>query len=147
MDRVLLALWGKNLTSKELVLTILENLSEDTFAREDSAAALRGQELNTALVEIFTPAAQFAGGLMVGKTSVHLRANDEGWLARVVEFIQECVSNASARQVRVCLTKALAILRSVFSWMMLSAVVSTNALPAICASLSVQDTDVLMVSI
>ena len=146
MDQVLLALWGKNLTSKELVLTILENLSEDTFAREDSAAALRGQELNTALVEIFTPAAQFAGGLMVGKTSVPLRANDQGWLARVVEFIQESVSNASTRQVRVCLTKALATLRSFFSWMMLSAIVSTHALPAICASFSVQDTDVLMVS-
>ena len=146
MDQVLLALWGKNLTSKEVVLTILENLSEDTFAREDSAAALRGQELNTALVEIFTPAAQFAGGLIVGKTSIHLRANDEGWLARIVEFIQECLSNTSMRQVRVCLTKALATLRSVFSWMMLSAVVSTRALPAICASLSVQDTDVLMVS-
>ena len=146
MDQILLALWGKDLTSKELVLTILENLSEDTFTREDSAAALRGQELNTALVEIFTPAAQFAGGLMVGKTSVPLRANDEGWLARVVELIQESVSNASTRQVRVCLTKALATLRSVFSWMMLSAVVSTHALPAICVSLPVQDTDVLMVS-
>jgi exportin-5 len=146
MDQVLLALWGENLTSKELVLTILENLSEDTFAREDSAAALRGQELNTALVGIFTPAAQFAGGLVVGKTSIRLRANDEGWLARVVEFIQESVLNASTRQVRVCLTKALATLRSALSWMMLPAIVSTHALPAICTSLSVQDTDVLMVS-
>jgi exportin-5 len=146
MDQALLALWGKDFTSKELVLTILENLSEDTFAREDSAAAVRGQELNTALVEIFTPTAQFAGGLVVGKTSVQLRANDEGWLARIVRFIQECISNASTAQARVCLTKALAALRSVFSWMMLSAVVSTHALSAICASLSVEDTDVLMVN-
>ena len=146
MDQALVALWGKDLTSKELVLTILENLSEDTFAREDSAAALRGQELNTALVEIFTPAAQFAGGLMVGKTAVQLRADDEGWLSRTVRFTQECISNASTAQARVCLRKALATLRSVFSWIMLSAVVSTHALPAICTSLSVEDTDVLMVS-
>jgi exportin-5 len=145
MDQALLALWGKDLTSKDLVLTVLENLSEDTFVREDPAAAIRGQELNSALVEIFTPAAQFAGGLMIGKTSVQLRATDEGWLARIVRFVQECISNASTAQARVCLTKALATLRSVFSWMMLSAVVSTHALPAICASLSVEDTDVLMV--
>jgi exportin-5 len=145
MDQALLTLWDQELTSKDLVLTILENLSEDTFAREDSAAAIRGQELNTALVEIFTPAAQFAGGLMVGKTSVPLRANDEGWLARILRLMQDCVSNASTAQARACLTKALATLRSVFSWIMLSAVVSTHALPTICASLSVEDTEVLMV--
>lgn len=145
MDQALLTLWTKELTSKDLVLTILENLSEDTFAREDSAAAIRGQELNTALVEIFTPAAQFAGGLMVGKASVQLRADDEGWLARILRFMQECISNASTPQARVCLTKSLATLRSVFSWIMLSAVVSTHALPTVCASLSVEDTDVLMV--
>jgi exportin-5 len=145
MDQALLALWRKELSSKDLVLTVLENLSEDTFAREDSAAAIRGQELNTALVEIFTPSAQFAGGLTVGKASVPLRADDEGWLARIVHFTQECISNASTAQARTCLTKALTTLRSVFSWIMLSAVVSTHALPAICASLSVEDTDVLMV--
>lgn len=145
MDQALLALWRKELSSKDLVLTVLENLSEDTFAREDSAAAIRGQELNTALVEIFTPAAQFAGGLTVGKASVPLRADDDGWLARIVHFMQECISNASTAQARTCLTKALTTLRSVFSWVMLPAVVSTHALPAICASLSVEDTDVLMV--
>ena len=146
MDHALLSLWNKDLTSKELVLIILENLSEDTFARDDSAAALRGQELNTALVEIFTPAAQFAGGLMVGRSAVQLRANDDGWLSRIVRFIQDCVSNASTTQARGCLTKALATLRSCFSWMMLSAIVSTCSLPAICSSFSIEDTDVLMVS-
>ncbi len=147
MDSALLALWNKDLISKELVLTILENLSEDTFTREDSAAALRGQELNTALVEIFTPAAQFAGGLTVGKTTIQLRVNDEGWLSRIVQFVQDCISNSSETQARTCLTKALAALRSVFSWVMLSAIVSTQALGgAACAALSVQDTDVLMVS-
>lgn len=146
MDEALLTLWGKGLASKDLVLTILENLSEDTFVREDAAAAIRGQELNTALVEIFTPAGEFAGGLLVGKASIQLRANEGGWLARIVGFMQDCISNASTTQARVCLVKALATLRSVFSWIMLSAIVSTHALPAICASFSVDDTDVLMVS-
>ena len=148
MDSALLTLWNKNLISKELVLTILENLSEDTFARDDSAAALRGQELNTALVEIFTPAAQFAGGLSVGRTTIQLRVNDEGWLSRIVHFVQDCIANSSETQAMTCLTKALATLRSVFSWVMLAAIVSTQALGgAACAALSVQDTDVLMVSI
>ena len=146
MDQALLNLWGKDLTSKELVLTILENLSEDTFTREDPAAALRGHELNSALVEIFTPTSEFGGGLVLGKASLQLRANDEGWLARIVHFVQECISNASAIQARICLTKALLTLRSAFVWMMLSAVVSTDALLAICSSFSVEDTDVLMVS-
>ena len=98
-----------------------------------------------ALVGYLVGLAQFAGGLTVGKASVPLRADDDGWLARIVHFMQECISNASTAQARTCLTKALTTLRSVFSWVMLPAVVSTHALPAICASLSVEDTDVLMV--
>jgi presenilin-like A22 family membrane protease len=45
----------------------------------------------------------------------------------------------------ICLGKGLATLRSAFSWVMLPAIVSTQCLPAVCSTLSVQNTDVLMV--
>ena len=146
MDTSLLALWNMSLIGKDLVLTILENLFEDTFSRDDAAAALRGQELNTALVEIFTPASVYTGQFKVGNSTVQLRHDDDGWLVRIVHLIQECTSDAS-RQSMDCLTKALTTLRSVLAWIMLPAIVATNCLPATCSTLGVQDAGVLMAAV
>ena len=55
MDQTLVQFWDASLVHKELVLSILETLSEDIFYREDTVSSLRGTDLNRALVEIFTP--------------------------------------------------------------------------------------------
>ena len=144
LDSSLLALWNQNSTYKELVLTVLENLSEDVFIRDDSAAGLRGQDLNNAVVEIFTPASAVAGGQNKGRH--HLRADENGWLARISQFLASASgTGASDRNAKACICKALATLRSAFTWVMGPAIVMTDCLGSILACFLSSDADVLVV--
>lgn len=144
MDSLLLALWNQNPTLKELVLTVLENLSEDVFTREDAAAGLRGQDLNNAVVEIFTPASAVAGGQNKGRH--HIRANADGWLARISHLLANAFRIGSDKSTtKACVCKALATLRSAFTWVMGPAIITTNCLEHILACFLSNDTDVLVV--
>lgn len=144
MDSSLLALWKQNLRHKKFVLTVLENLSEDVFTREDPAAALRGQDLHNAVVEIFTPVSAFAGGQNKSRTS--LRVDQDGWVARITQFLATASqADFNDRTNRACLCKALATLRSVFTWITGPAIVTTHCLESIFTCLIISDTDVLMV--
>ena len=146
MDAYLLWLWGRNLISRELVLSILETLSEDVFYREDSAAALRGNELNTALVEIFTSVHDLAGGIRIGEEKVKLRAADDGWLERLCRFLDSCTeANVNDAASKSGVTKALAAIRSVCSWIMPSAIVSARCLESVCMTLTRNDAEILLV--
>jgi exportin-5 len=144
MDSSLMNLWKQDLRYKELVLTVLENLSEDVFVREDPAAGLRGQDLHNAVVEIFTPASAFAGGQ--NKAKHYLRDDGDGWLARISQFLASASQTGSnGRNVKACICKALATLRSAFTWVMGPAIVTTHCLESISACLVSGDTDVLLV--
>lgn len=144
MDSTLMALWRQDLKYKELVLTALENLSEDVFIREDSAAGLRGQDLHNAVVEIFTPASAFSGGQNKARRS--LRADGDGWIGRISHFLSSASQSASyERDSKACICKALATMRSAFTWVMGPAIITTQCLESICACLVSSDTDILLV--
>jgi exportin-5 len=144
MDSSLLALWSKGIMYKELALTVLENLSEDVFVRDDPAAGIRGQDLHNAVVEIFTPASAFAGGQ--NKARNYLRADEDGWLARISQFLESASQPGSdQRDTKTCICKALATLRSAFIWTMGSAIITTHCLESIFACLVSNDTEVLLV--
>jgi exportin-5 len=144
LDSSLLTLWEKGIMYKELVLTVLENLSEDVFVREDPAAGIRGQDLHNAVVEIFTPASAFSGGQ--NKARSFLRADDDGWLARISRFLESaCQIGSNQRDGKTCICKALATLRSAFTWTMGSAIITTRCLESIFACLVSSDTEVLLV--
>ncbi len=144
MDSLLLVLWKQDTKCKELVLTVLENLSEDVFVREDSAAGIRGQDLHNAVVEIFAPATVFAGG--PNKTRKSLRADGDGWLARISSFLASYSQTGSEeRHIRACICKALATLRSAFTWVMGPAITTTHCLQSIFACLVSSDTEILLV--
>jgi exportin-5 len=146
MDSLLLVLWKQGLRYKEFVLTALECLSEDVFVREDSAAALRGQDFNNAVVEIFTPTSAFVGGQ--NKGNHHLRADDDGWLARISQFLETASqTGTNDKEVQACICKALATFRSVFSWVMGSAIISAHCLESIFACLALGNPEVLVVRI
>jgi exportin-5 len=146
MDSSLFSLWGRGIMYKELVLTVLENLSEDVFVREDPAAGIRGQDLHNAVVEIFTPASAFAGGQT--KTRNYLRADDDGWLARISRFLESASQTGlNQRDSKTCICRALATLRSAFIWTMGSAIITTHCLESIFACLVSSDPDVLLVGI
>ena len=147
LDEILVTLWTQNFVHKELVLAVLENLAEDLFTREDSAAVLRSRDLGTALVDIFTSKNEHVGNIKVGNATYQIRAGDEGWLVRVNQLLLQCLEDSQSADSKRCLLKALATLRSALSWMMTAAIVNAGSLPAICNCLTQQDPDILLAGI
>ncbi|KAJ9646781.1 karyopherin [Knufia peltigerae] len=148
LDEQLVKLWFQDLVHKDFVLTVLESLSEDAFVRDDSIAVLRGRELNSALVEIFTSSANYAGGIKIGDVVHHVRCGEDGWLIRIKQFLDEC---HNAGQItggtKDTVVKALATLRSAFLWVMTSAISHSLALAATCSFLTQSDADLVLAAI
>lgn len=146
MDAALVKFWGSSLVHNELVLAVLETLSEDVFFREDTVSSLRGSELNRALVEIFTPAAIVEQINPDKNTNAALRCGQEGWLVRICEFLDNCIQNVSSSpQARDAAIKALTALRSAFSWSIYKAVTASQAVSSVFRALTCQDEQVLLV--
>ncbi|KAJ5118738.1 hypothetical protein N7526_010375 [Penicillium atrosanguineum] len=148
MDAALVKFWGSSLVHNELVLAVLETLSEDVFFREDTVSSLRGSELNRALVEIFTPAAIVEQINPDKNTNASLRCGDEGWLVRICQFLDNCIQNVSSSpQARDAAVKALTALRSALSWSIYKAVAASEAVSSIFRALTCQDEQVLLAAI
>lgn len=146
MDETLVQFWGASLVHKELVLSVLETLSEDIFAREDTVSSLRGTELNRALIEVFTPVSVFQEIYPRRDQHVELRCGSEGWLARICQFLRECVENIQgSKQAKDAAIKALATLRSVVVWSIPQAIIYSDCIPAIVRTFTCQDEEVLLV--
>ncbi|KAI4109233.1 MAG: hypothetical protein L6R37_000664 [Teloschistes peruensis] len=127
MDEQLVHLWEGSLASKELVLTILEVLSEDVFGHEDATAGLRGTDLNRACVEIIIPMHVLVEHFPTRDTSMNVRYGDQGWLSRMGDLLAYCVTtdgNLEARQA--CAIKILSTLRSLTSWVIPKSISSSN---------------------
>ncbi|KAF4221066.1 hypothetical protein CNMCM6457_002100 [Aspergillus fumigatiaffinis] len=148
MDEILVQFWGASLVHKELVLSILETLSEDIFYREDTVSSLRGTDLNRALVEICTPLSVFEEIYPKREHHVELRCGTEGWLARTCEFLIYCVENLQAStQARDAALKALATLKSILVWAIPKAIISANCVSSIARSLTCSDEQVLLAAV
>lgn len=148
LDAILIQIWSQSFECKELVLAVLENLSEDLFTREDSAAVLRGRDLGTALVDIFTSKDEHGGDIKIGSSVYQIRSSDEGWLSRINTMISGGLqATQESPETKRCLIKALAALRSALSWMMTAAIINSGTLPTICNCLMQQDQDMLIAGI
>lgn len=146
MDATLIQFWSASLVHKELVLLVLETLSEDVFAREDTVSSLRGTELNRALIEIFTPLSVFEDIYRHKDYRIALRCDPEGWLSRTCQFLGDCIENLqSSKQAKDAALKALATLKSVLVWSIPKAVLSSNCVPSIMSALTCNDDEVLLV--
>ncbi|RAL10804.1 karyopherin MSN5 [Aspergillus homomorphus CBS 101889] len=147
MDETLLQFWNASLVHKELVLAILETLSEDIFYREDTVSSLRGTDLNRALVEICTPLTVFEE-IHPKKEYVELRCGPEGWMSRICAFLHECIGNIqNSKQARDSALKALALLKSVLTWAIPKAVLSSNCVPCIASAFTCNDELVLLAAV
>ncbi|KAJ5111277.1 hypothetical protein N7532_001812 [Penicillium argentinense] len=148
MDTTLVKFWGMTVYHNELVLSLLETLSEDVFFREDTVSSLRGSELNRALVEIFTPSAIVEQIHPDTKTNTMLRCGQEGWLVRISEFLIYCVENLGNSQVaKPAALKALKTLRSALSWSVYQAVTASQVVSSIFRSLTCQDEQILLAAV
>lgn len=137
MDELLVRLWQSTLEHQGIVLDVLEQLSEDIFNREDSVAALRGNELGRACVEIFTPADVLAEVLSERDTSNPVRCGDEGWLKRICDWISTCLAQSieTDERYRTCTLKLLATLRAALTWVIPKALLAANALSPLTEAL------------
>lgn len=147
MDQDLFNLWNGSALHKELVLSILETLSEDIFYREDTASSLRGTDLNRALVEIFTPLAVFQETFPEREHHrQEIRYLDDGWLSRICVLMGECLGSVNtSREAKDCTLKALAVLRSALVWSIPKAIISCDIVTAICRTLTLQNENILLV--
>jgi exportin-5 len=148
MDQRLVQFWNASLVHKELVLSVLETLSEDIFYREDTVSSLRGTDLNRALVEICTPLAVFEEAYPKRDNQVDLRCGNEGWLARTGEFLQDCIGNIQhSKQAKDAALKALASLKSVLVWSIPRAILVSGCVQSIARAFTCDDEQVLLVSL
>jgi exportin-5 len=147
MDELLVRLWDGPSAHRLLVLTILETLSEDVCGTDDSAAALRGNELNRACVDIFTPADVLAEYFPSREISINTRYGSEGWSARTAALLEWCISDSDVSQdQQVSAVKALATFKSIITWIIPGALVTTKAVNTICACLAVSNMPIQLVS-
>ncbi len=138
MDELLVRLWNGPVVRKALVLTVLETLSEDTFGREDATAGLRGTSLNRACVEIFTPASVLLEDFPDRETSINVRYGEEGWLSRIGDFLNWCIQDDQMAKVQQAYAiTALSTLKSVMSWVIPGALMTSHTFDKICSCISV----------
>ena len=138
MDELLVQLWCGTIVQKELVLEVLETLSENSFGKEDTITALRGNELSKACVEIFTPAQVMIDHFPRRDTSINVRCSAEGWLSRISDLLAWCNgSNQQNQELQGCAVKALYTLKSVVYWAIPYALSTTHCIQRICESLTV----------
>ena len=146
MDEMLISLWSGNAIRKVLVLEILENLSENSFSKEDLTTAFRGQDLGKACVEIFTSARVMLEHFPARDTSVNVRHGTDGWLIRIAEFLMLARKHGlQEHDIALCAAKALSTLRSVISWTMLPAVADSDCVQAICGVMLLDNRSIQLV--
>lgn len=140
MDEQLLQLWqrpGDNV-HKELVLYVLETLSEEVFNGDDAVVALRESVLSKACVDIFTPSSVLNDCFPNRSRVPVVRAGDEGWLLRVSDLLRSCLgadlqNNDEARS---CAVRALAVFTSLLPWTIPKAIIASQCVPCLCESLA-----------
>lgn len=147
MDERLARLWTGSLASKELVLAILETLSEDVFGHEDAIAGLRSTELNRACVDIFTPMAVLTDEFPSRGTSINVRYGDEGWLSRMGDLLEWCITQEGNDEAsKSCAVRVLITLRSLMSWVIPKSLSSTRIVIRLCQCLSMPNIPIQLVS-
>lgn len=140
MDEQLMQLWqrpGDNV-HKELVLYVLETLSEEVFSGDDAVVALRESVLSKACVDIFTPSAVLNECFPNRVTTPAVRAGDDGWLPRISELLQSCLGAGVQNndEARTCAVRALAVFTSMLPWAIPKAIVASQCVLCLCESLA-----------
>ncbi|KAI1478565.1 ARM repeat-containing protein [Daldinia eschscholtzii] len=149
MDALLCQLWSGPAVHKELVLCILEMLSDDIFSGDDTVVAVREGVLSKASVEIFTPAAVLTETFPNRQAGPDVRCGSEGWLARITDLLNRCLSEdiQNDSEVRSCAVRALGVLYSLLPWVVPNAVTATQCVPVMCEGLRANHIEVQKASL
>ncbi|KAI1105441.1 ARM repeat-containing protein [Jackrogersella minutella] len=151
MDAMLVQLWQvpDSAVHKELVLGILEMLSDDIFHGDDAVVAVREGILSKASVEIFTPAAVLVDTFPNRQVGPDVRCGNEGWLARITDLLSHCLSGDYRHnaELRSCAIRALAVIYSLVPWVVPNAVTATGCVLVLCEGLRVFHIDIQKASL
>ena len=139
MDTNLVQLWQipDSPAHKELVLSVLESISDEVFSGDDPAVTVREGVLSKASVEIFTPAAVLVDTYPNRQPGPDVRCGDEGWLVRVVELLRQCLAGdvQNNDDIQSCAVRALAVLNSLMPWVIPNAATASGCVPVLCDAL------------
>lgn len=150
MDDLLVQLWQvpDSPVHKELVLQILETLSDEVFNGDDAVVAMRESALSKACVEIFTPAAVLVEAFPSRQVGPAVRSGDEGWLHRVAQLLEDCLKEdiQNNDDIRACAVRALAVFYSLMPWAIPKALSATQCVHHMCNALAAPQVSVQKVS-
>ncbi|KAG5983880.1 hypothetical protein E4U55_006865 [Claviceps digitariae] len=120
MDNLLVQLWQMpdSTVHKELVMFVLETLSDEVFTGDDPVVAMREGVLSKACVEIFTPTSVLTEAFPNRQPGPDVRQGPEGWLGRISEFLNYCVTSDAkdTNDAISCAVKALSVFMSLMPW-------------------------------
>jgi len=146
MDELLQGLWAGSLAQQIIVLHVLETLSEEIFSKEDPTAGMRHNVLGQACVEIFAPLDILAEQATErGKyTPLNVRHGEEGWLKRLCDILDWCLSDEHRKDARVhkFAVKIANTIRAVLVWIMYRAVASTSCVEVLSKALATGEADI-----
>ncbi|OAA49546.1 Armadillo-type fold protein [Metarhizium rileyi] len=151
MDILLVQLWQiqDSAVHKELVMFILETLSDEVFTGDDSVVAMREGVLSKACVEIFTPTSVLVEAFPNRQPGPNVRHGPQGWLERISEFLNYCVNSEAkdSADARSCAVKALSVFVSLMPWAIPKAIAAAQCVNVISAGLASSHTDIQKVSL
>ncbi|KAF6810057.1 nuclear import and export protein [Colletotrichum musicola] len=151
MDELLLRLWQipDSPVHKELVLFVLETLSDEVFNGDDAVVAMREGVLSRSCVEIFTPSAVLREAFPNRTAGPEVRSGEEGWLSRVSDFLGQCLSGdaQNSDQIRSCSVKSLTVFHSLMPWAIPKAVAVANCVPVMCRALATPEVSIQKASL
>ncbi|EFY89339.1 KapL [Metarhizium acridum CQMa 102] len=151
MDSLLVQLWQiqDSAVHKELVLFILETLSDEVFTGDDSVVTMREGVLSKACVEIFTPTSVLVEAFPSRQPGPDVRHGPEGWLERISQFLNYCVSSEAkdTADAKSCAVKALSVFVSLMPWAIPKAIAAAQCVNVMTAGLASSHTDVQKASL
>ena len=148
MDERLVSLWEGHKAQKMMVLNILETLSEEIFTTEDSVAALRGNDLNRACIDIFIPAQVLTEQFPRRENSVDVRYGTDGWISRLSSALHGCATQTPLEDPHEGFAlKLLSAFKSSVTWIIPKALIVTQSIERICSCLAVSSMPVQLVSV
>lgn len=140
MDSRLVELWNvpDSAVHKEFVLSVLEILSDEVFTGEDPVVNVREGVLSKACVEIFTPTAVLLEVFPNRQAGPAVRHGHEGWLGRVTEFLNLCLSSGvkGSDEVKSCAIKSLVTIQTQLPWAIPKAIAAAGTVGVLCSGLA-----------
>ncbi|KAF1737078.1 Protein MSN5 [Beauveria bassiana] len=140
MDAMLVQLWEvpDSAVHKELVMFVLETLSDEVFAGDDSVVAMREGVLSKACVEVFTPTAVLVEAFPNRHPGPDVRCGHDGWLSRLSVLLGSClaVSPVDNEEVKSCTVKGMSLMLSLMPWAIPKAIAAAGCVNYMCQGLS-----------